>query len=1050
MFKPVSNKLNIAEKEKKILDFWEENKIFEKSLELKKDSPLFAFYEGPPTANGKPGIHHVMSRTVKDAVCRYKTMKGFLVDRKAGWDTHGLPVEIEVEKSLNLNGKDDIEKLGIAEFNKQCKNSVFHYKKEWDDLTKRIGYWLDLTNPYITFTNDYIESVWWILKELWKKDLLYQGFKILPYCPRCETPLSSHEVSQGYKDVKDPSIYVRMKQKGSENTYFLVWTTTPWTLISNVALAVNPDIEYVKIDVENIHYILAKERIADLYEEGSFKIIESFKGIKLEGLEYERLFDFVPVDKKAFYVILGEFVTTSDGTGIVHIAPAFGEDDYQAGKKYDLPVIRPVNKSGKFDDIVTDYKAKFVKDADEQIILDLKTQKKLIKKLKIEHSYPHCWRCDTPLLYYARESWFIKTSEYKDKLLANNEKINWFPPEVGSGRFNEWLKNNIDWSLSRDRYWGTPLNIWVCDNCESAQSIGSIEELQKLGQNVPDKIDLHKPYVDDITLKCDKCNSLMHRVPEVIDCWFDSGSMPYAQFHYPFGNKEIFDKNYPADFICEGIDQTRGWFYSLLAISTLLFDKPPFKNIIVNELILDKNGQKMSKSKGNAVVPENLINKYGADTIRWYLLTVSPPWTPKRFDEEGLKEILRKYINTLLNTYSFFVMYANIDGYKGVEKEIPINKRPEIDRWILSKLYSLVINVSERMENYDLTRAARMISDYVVDDVSNWYVRRNRRRFWKSGEWDDKLAAYHTLHEILLTIVKLVAPFTPFLAEDIFLNIKNENDPESVHFSGFPIISQEMQNNRDEHLESKMEIAQKIVSISHSLRNDHKIRVRQPLAKILVYVPNQDKRNALKEMEQIVCDELNVKSIEMVSSANDLVIKKAKPNFRTLGPKVGKLMAKIGPIINSFSDEQVTKIETKGYERIVVEGEELKITAEDVEILSEAKEGFAVYGENELTIALDLTISEELYNEGLAREIVNRIQNFRKEIELEVTDRIDVVIKTESSIIKKAIADKIEYIKSETLANRISEDFVIVPHKKEIEIENETLILGLSKSEDIR
>ena len=1048
MFKPVSNQLNIAEKEEKILEFWEENKIFEKSLEFKKDSPLFAFYEGPPTANGKPGIHHVMARTVKDIVCRYKTMKGFLVERKAGWDTHGLPVEIEVEKSLNLNGKDDIEKLGVSEFNKQCKNSVFHYKKEWDELTKRIGYWIDLTNPYITFTNDYIESVWWILKELWKKDLLYQGFKILPYCPRCETPLSSHEVSQGYKDVKDPSIYVRMKQRGAENTYFLVWTTTPWTLISNVALAVNPAIDYVKIELEDNHYIMAKERINDLFEEGFYKILESFKGDKLEGLEYERLFDFVPVDKKAFYVIPGDFVTTSDGTGIVHIAPAFGEDDYQAGRKYDLPILRPVNKSGKFDDVVTDYKGKFVKEADEKIIIDLKHQKKLIKKLKIEHSYPHCWRCETPLLYYARESWYVKTSEHKEKLVANNDKVNWYPAEVGKGRFHEWLKNNIDWALSRDRYWGTPLNIWICDECESTQSIGSIEELKEKGENVPDNLDLHKPVVDDITLKCEKCSGIMHRVPEVIDAWFDSGSMPYAQFHYPFKNKENFEKNYPADFICEGIDQTRGWFYSLLAISTLLFDKPPFKNVIVNELILDKNGQKMSKSKGNAVVPEDVINKYGADTIRWYLMTISAPWVPKRFDEEGIKEILRKYVNTLLNTYSFFVMYANIDNYKGDEEELPFKNRPEIDRWILSKLYTLNANVSDRMENYDLTRAARMISDYVVDDVSNWYVRRNRRRFWKSGEWEDKLAAYQTLQEVLLTIVKMVAPFTPMLAEDIYVNLKKENEPESVHFCDYPTLTKEMENNRDEKLEIKMEIAQKVVSIVHSLRNDNKIRVRQPLSKIVIYLSEKNKITALKEMEQIVCDELNVKSISFVESGNELVTKKAKPNFRILGPKVGKMMNKVGPVINAFTDEQILKIEDKGYERIVVEGDELKIMLEDVEILNEAREGFAVYSENELTLALDLTITEELYNEGLAREITNRIQNFRKEIELEVTDRIDIVIKTDSKALKKAIAEKGDYIKSETLANRISEDFAVIPHKKEIEIENETLILGLSKSEE--
>lgn len=1048
MFKPVSNQLNIAEKEEKILEFWEENKIFEKSLELRKDSTLFSFYEGPPTANGKPGIHHVMARTIKDIVCRYKSMKGFLVERKAGWDTHGLPVEIEVEKTLNLSGKDDIEKLGVAEFNKQCKNSVFHYKKEWDDLTKRIGYWIDLTNPYITFTNDYIESVWWILKELWKKDLLYQGFKILPYCPRCETPLSSHEVSQGYKDVKDPSIYVRMKQRGEKNTYFLVWTTTPWTLISNVALAVNPSIEYVKIKADNTFYIIAKERINDLFEEGSYEIADKFKGDKLENLEYERLFDFVPVDKKAFFIILGDFVTTSDGTGIVHIAPAFGDDDYQIGRKYDLPVIRPVDKSGKFEDLVTDYKGKFVKDADEQIIIDLKQQQKLIKKLKIEHSYPHCWRCDTPLLYYARESWYIRTSQFKEQLIANNGKINWFPPEVGKGRFHEWLSNNIDWSLSRDRYWGTPLNIWICGSCESTQSIGSIEELKEKGQNVPESIDLHKPFVDDITLKCEKCNGEMHRVPEVIDCWFDSGSMPYAQFHYPFKNKEIFEKNYPADFICEGIDQTRGWFYSLLAISTLIFDKPPFKNIIVNELILDKDGQKMSKTKGNAVVPEDVIVKYGADTIRWYLMTISSPWVPKRFDEEGIKEILRKYVNTLLNTYSFFVMYANIDSYQGNEDDIPFEQKPEIDRWILSKLYTLVHKVSDRMENYDLTRAARMISDYVVDDLSNWYVRRNRRRFWKSGEWEDKLAAYQTLHEVLLTIVKMVAPFTPMFAEDIYLNLKKENDPDSVHFCDFPVLSKEMDSNRDELLEDKMDIAQKVVSIVHALRNENKIRVRQPLSQIIVYLADKKKVGELKSMEFIVCDELNIKSVAFVDSVNELVTKKAKPNFKVLGPKVGKLMGKIALVISTFGDEQIAKIEENGFERIVVEGEELKITKEDVEILSEAREGFAVYSENELTLALDLNITKKLYNEGLARELTNRIQNFRKEIELDVTDRIDVVLKTNSNALKRAISEKGEYIKSETLASRISEELAITMHKKEIVIENETLILGISKSEE--
>jgi len=1046
MFKPVSNQLNIAEKEKEILEFWKKNKIFEKSLELLKDAPHFTFYEGPPTANGKPGIHHVMSRTVKDVVCRYKTMKGFLVERKAGWDTHGLPVEIEVEKSLKINGKDDIEKLGVSKFNHHCKNSVFHYKKEWDSLTKRIGYWLDLDNPYITFTNEYIETVWWILKEFWKKDLLYQGFKILPYCPRCETPLSSHEVSQGYKDVKDPSIYVRMKKKGSENAYFLVWTTTPWTLISNVALAVNPEVDYINIGVDNNVYTMAKDLIAELFEKDSYKVLKTYKGSELVGQEYERLFDFVPVDKKAFYVIAGDFVTTSDGTGIVHIAPAFGEDDYQAGRKYDLPVLRPVDKSGKFEEVVSDYKGKFVKEADEQIIYDLKQREQLIKKVKIEHSYPHCWRCHTPLLYYARESWYIKTSEHKDKLLANNEMINWYPQEVGKGRFHEWLKNNIDWSLSRDRYWGTPLNIWVCEDCEATHAIGSIEELKKIGKNVPEEIDLHKPYVDDVTVDCEKCGGTMKKVPEVIDCWFDSGSMPYAQFHYPFENKEKFEKNFPADFICEGIDQTRGWFYSLLAISTLLFDKPAYKNIVVNELILDKDGQKMSKSKGNTVVPEEVIEKYGADAIRWYLMTVSPPWTPKRFDEEGIKEILRKYINTLLNTYSFFVMYANIDGFKGDEKQIPVKERPEIDRWILSKLYTLTKTVHEKMEVYDLTRAARMISDYVVDDVSNWYVRRNRRRFWKSGDWDDKLAAYQTLYEILLTISKLIAPYTPMLAEDIYRNLKSESDPESVHICKFPVLTELQEASRDSALENRMALAQRVVTITHSLRNDNKIRVRQPLSRVLVFNSDQSQNNALNQMGSIVCDELNVKALEIVSLKGDLISHKAKPNFKVLGPKVGKLMGKVAQVINTFEDAQIKKILKDGYERIVVEGDEIKIMEEDIEVLTEAKEGYAVQADNELTVALDLTITEELYNEGLARELVNRIQNFRKEIELEVTDRIDVGIKTDSKKLLNAIKEKSDYIKSETLTTEIMQNINDFMNNKVITIEDENLTIAISKS----
>ncbi len=1045
MFREVSTKLEISDREKEILKFWQEQEIFKKSLENRSNSPEFVFYEGPPTANGKPGIHHVMARTVKDVVCRYKSMQGFLVRRKAGWDTHGLPVEIEVEKSLKINGKADIEKFGIAEFNKKCRESVFHYKKEWDTLTERIGYWLDLDDPYITFTNEYIESVWWILKELWKKDLIYKGFKILPYCPRCETPISSHEVSQGYKEVKDPSIYVRMKVKGRENAWFLVWTTTPWTLISNVAIAVGSDVDYVELEHEGEIYIMAEERISDLFEEDGYTIVKSLKGRELAGIEYERLFDFVPADKKAFYVIEGDFVTTGDGTGIVHIAPAFGEDDYQVGRKYDLPVLRPVNESGKFEPVVTAYAGQFVKDADEKIIADLRQAGRLVKKKKIEHSYPHCWRCDTPLLYYARESWYIATSRHKEDLLKNNELISWHPPEVGEGRFGEWLKNNIDWSLSRDRYWGTPLNIWVCDSCNRTHSVGSIAELRELNDSVPEDIDLHKPYVDDITFGCTECEGTMRRTPEVIDCWFDSGSMPYAQYHYPFENKELFEKNFPADFICEGIDQTRGWFYSLLAISTLLFDKPAFKNIVVNELILDKEGQKMSKTKGNVVVPEEIISKYGADTIRWYLMTTSPPWTPKRFDEEGVKEVLRKFINTLVNTYSFFVLYANIDGFTGSEEEVPINDRPEIDRWIMSRLFTIVDQVNKDMKGYELTRAARRISDFLVDDVSNWYVRRNRRRFWKSGDSGDKQAAYQTLHEVLHTIARMIAPYTPFIAEDIFTNLRRKSEPESVHLADFPKLEAREKNNRDEALEARMALAQKVVSISHSLRNESKIKVRQPLKRVLVALSDRADREAIAQMADIVCDEINVKKLETVSDWESIILKKMKPNFKVLGPKVGKLMGKIKPIIEDFDSEQIASFEKNGYEHVVVDGTEVRLEPEDIELLTIAREGMVAFSDESITVALDIDLTEELIEEGTARELVNRIQNLRKDADYSVTDRIGIVLEAAPDTILKVFDNRFDYIKTETLATKKLSSIAEADIVKEISVNSAAFKIGLKR-----
>jgi isoleucyl-tRNA synthetase len=1046
MFKEVSNTLNIAEREQQILAFWKAHDIFKKSLKQYENAPEFVFYEGPPTANGKPGIHHVISSTVKDIICRYKTMKGYLVRRKAGWDTHGLPVEIEIEKQLGISGKEQIEAYGIAKFNQKCKESVFRYKQEWDALTERIGYWLDLDHPYITFTNEYIESVWWILKQLWQKDLLYQGFKILPYCPRCETPLSSHEVSQGYKEVKDPSIYVRFKLSGSENRYFLVWTTTPWTLISNVALAVHPDITYVELSHENAHYIMAQERVTDLFQADTYQMVQTYKGKQLEGIDYERLFDFIAVDKKAFYVVSGDFVTTEDGTGIVHMAPAFGEDDYQAGIKYDLPLIRPVDAGGRFEEDVTAYKNQPVKQADAQIIADLKQQGKLVKKQMIEHSYPHCWRCDSALLYYARECWYIRTSKFKENLLKNNDQINWYPPEVGKGRFGEWLKNNIDWSLSRDRYWGTPLNIWLCDGCQAGIAIGSIDELREKGNNVPQELDLHKPFVDDITLTCEQCGQTMHRVPEVIDCWFDSGSMPYGQYHYPFENKEQFDKNYPADFICEGIDQTRGWFYSLLAISTLLFDKPAFKNIIVNELILDKSGQKMSKSKGNVVVPEEIIEKYGADTVRWYLISVSPPWTPKRFDVEGIQEVLRKFINTLVNTYAFFVLYANIDQYQGTEEEVAFEERTELDQWILSKLYDTIERVDALLTKYDITKAARLIGDFVIDDISNWYVRRNRRRFWKSEDSRDKLAAYQTLHEVLLSVAKLIAPYTPFIAEDIYINLKQQKDPESVHFCAFPALSDKERSLRNHDLEERMAIAQKIVTISLSLRNAYKIRVRQPLQKILISWNTAHAAEIIGKVAPIICDEINVKEVITVDSTEDLLTKSAKANFKVLGPKAGKLMGKLASVISGYTNEQIVHLEKCGFDHIVVDGQEIKITLEDIEIQTTPKKGLATQSEQDLTIALDLSLTDDLIDEGNARELVNRIQNLRKESQLAVTDRIEVFFKTDDSDLLRAWKNKKKYIMNEILATDIITDTDNDLHKKEISIGENSFTIGLKKN----
>jgi isoleucyl-tRNA synthetase len=1043
MFKEYSGKVNTPKIEESILELWNSKNIFKKSLEWQKDSPHFVFYEGPPTANGRPGIHHVMSRTIKDTFCRYKTMSGFYVHRKAGWDTHGLPVEIEVEKSLGIQGKEEIEKYGVDKFNQKCKDSVFVYKTDWDQLTQRMGFWLDLDHPYITFENGYIESVWWILKNFFNKGLIYQGFKILPYCPRCETPLSSHEVSQGYKEIKDPSVYVKIQLDNENDTFFLVWTTTPWTLISNVALAVHPEVDYVKIEHNGEKLILAEARLESLFSE-DFEILERFKGEELEGRTYKQLFDFVTTDKKAFYVILGDFVTTEDGTGIVHIAPAFGDDDYQIGLKYDLPIVRPVDKSGKFEEVIKDYKNLFVKKADPQIISDLETRGVLFKKEIIEHSYPHCWRCDSPLLYYARESWYIKTSQFKEQMLKNNNQINWNPPEVGGGRFGEWLKNNVDWALSRDRYWGTPLNIWICENCKHQVAVENIQELIEKGKNVPKDIDLHKPFVDDVELDCPKCKGVMRRTPEVIDCWFDSGSMPYAQWNYPAENKELFEQNFPADFICEGIDQTRGWFYSLLAISTLLFNKPAFKNIIVNDLILDKDGHKMSKTRGNVVSPTDIINQYGVDPLRWYFITSSSPWTPKRFDIKGIEEVFRKFFDTLFNTYNFFALYANIDNFNPNSESVPVKERLEIDRWILSKLYTVIENVRQQMEDYDATKAGRILYDFLLDDVSNWYVRRNRRRFWKSGDSKDKLAAYQTLYEVLITFSKLIAPIAPFIAEEIYQNLRTDNMPESIHITEYPTIDETKKSLQDTDLEYTMHTAQQVVGLARALRNETKIKVRQPLREIVISSPSQTTLNAARKMESIIKEEINVKNISSTENSNQFIVRKAKPNFKLLGPRFGKIMSTVSDIIKNWNDDKIKKLEENGKIKVFIEGQEAIIHLEDVELHEENVGNYAVGKEGNLMVALDLEITPELEKEGLAREFINRIQNLRKESKLDVTDRIEIYYQAPEKI-RQAASELADYIKAETLAVQLEDKLPDEDNANEISIGTEKLSVSIKK-----
>ena len=1020
MYKQGLEKVKYPEIEQNILKFWSERKIFEKSVQFRSPEKFFTFYEGPPTANGKPGIHHVMSRTLKDLVCRYKTMQGYRVERKAGWDTHGLPVEIEVEKSLGIKNKSEVAKYGIEKYNQACRESVFTYLDLWEKMTERMGYWIDLKTAYVTLTNDYIESVWWALKTLFEKGLIYKDYKIVPQDPKSETVLSSHELALGYRETKDPSVYVLFKIKNKDE-HILVWTTTPWTLISNVALAVGSDVTYVKVTNKEKKIILAKDLLSIL--DGDYTIIEEMSGSQLEGIEYEQLLSFVKPNKKAFFICLAEFVSTEDGSGIVHIAPAFGADDYDLSKKYNLPMVQPVDRGGKFTSEVSDFAGQFVKDADQDIIIKLKNEGKLYKKETIVHTYPFSWRNqDVPVIYYARESWFIKTTSVAKQMVELNKTINWQPPEVGSGRFGNWLEENKDWALSRDRFWATPLPIWINEEGDMF-AIGSIEELKKgfveendkrVSVSEVEKIDLHKPFVDKVLFE--KNGKIYKRTPELIDAWFDSGAMPFAQFHYPFDNKEFFlKKAFPADFICEGVDQTRGWFYTLHAIATMLFDNVAYKNLIVNELILDKNGMKMSKSKGNTVDPFVLFEKYGADATRWYLITNSPPWRPTLFDEDGLVEVQRKFFGTLLNTYSFFALYANIDGFENKQNLVPLSKREEIDRWILSRLNSLVANHVKLMDTYEVTKAARAISDFTIDHLSNWYIRRCRRRFWKSEMNENKLAAYQTLYECLITVSKLIAPFVPFLAEELFQNLNSVTKceaVESIHLTDLPV-----QGEIDKELEMKMEIAQHVVYLTRAIRAKSNLKVRQPLKKLLVVI-EKNKKDALINMKEVILEEVNIKELEIVEDDSVIVHKSAKPNFKTVGPKFGNKVKSVTEQIKNFTSSEINSLEKGNPVSIQIDGESVDIEFEDVEILSEQIAGWIVESENGLTVAVDTQLTKELISEGLAREFVNRIQNMRKDAGFQVTDKISVAFSGNSDFVD-AIDNFKKYIAVETLAEKI-------------------------------
>lgn len=1051
MYEKVSTDLNLVQREKQVEKFWKDHDIFKKSMKLREGCPTYTFYDGPPTANGKPHIGHVLTRVIKDMIPRYRTMKGYMVPRKAGWDTHGLPVELEVEKMLGLDGKEQIEKYGLEPFIEHCKESVWKYKGMWEDFSGTVGFWADMDNPYVTYHNDFIESEWWALKEIWNKKLLYKGFKIVPYCPRCGTPLSSHEVAQGYKAVKERSAVVRFKVVG-EDAYFLAWTTTPWTLPSNVALCVNPDETYCKVKAADGRTYYLAEALLDKVlsgierEEGTpaYEVLETYKGKDLEYKEYEPLYACAgeaaaKQHKKGHFVTCDTYVTMSDGTGIVHIAPAFGEDDAKVGRKYDLPFVQFVNGKGELTE-ETPYAGLFVKKADPEVLKDLDAEGKLFDAPKFEHDYPFCWRCDTPLIYYARESWFIKMTAVKDDLIRNNNTINWIPETIGTGRFGAWLENVQDWGISRNRYWGTPLNIWQCDKCGKMHSIGSIAELKELSDNCPDDIELHRPYIDAVTFPCE-CGGTMKRVPEVIDCWFDSGAMPFAQHHYPFENKDLFEAQFPADFISEAVDQTRGWFYSLLAESTLLFNKAPYRNVIVLGHVQDENGQKMSKSKGNAVDPFDALQTHGADAIRWYFYSNSAPWLPNRFYDKAVTEGQRKFLGTIWNTYAFFVLYANIDNFDATKYKLEYDKLSVMDKWILSKVNSLVKSVDAYLNDYKIPETTRVLEEF-VDDLSNWYVRRSRERFWAKGMEQDKINAYMTLYTSLVTLCKVAAPMIPFMTEEIYLNIVagiDKTAPESIHLCDFPVANEAY---IDKELEANMDEVLRIVVVGRACRNAANIKNRQPIGKMYVKAEAE-----LSDFyKEIIEDELNVKEVEFTNDVRAYSSYSFKPQLKTVGPKYGRLLGKIKQALSEVDgNTAMDELNEKGQLTFDFDGETVELTKDDLLIEIAQTEGFESGNDGDITVVLDTNLTPELVEEGFMREIISKIQTMRKEAGFEVMDKITVYSDGNDKI-AELISKNEDTVKNDVLATEIVTG-KIDGYSKEWNINGENVTFGVKKNQ---